>query len=564
MRYKSLAGQTLMQVPSDSDSRNAELLTKAGFVRKLAAGVYSYLPLGRRVLDKIERIIIEEMDKIEGQQVSMPALVPLENWQPTKRDNVGIGFRTMGANEREFVLGWSHEEVVTPLLKEFITSYRDLPKSIYQIQNKFRNEPRAKSGILRGREFSMKDMYSFHTDQADLDTYYERVKEAYLNVFRRVGLNPYVVSASGGTFSKKLSHEFSVVSNAGEDTIVVDTETQEAQNLEISSYYVGGKNLEEAEIEMGEVEVTRGVSVDENAKAHNVPDWKILKTVVYKIDQGFLGIVIRGDLNVDLDKLYKELGANSVRVANDSELEELGLVKGFISPVNNETIPFVADVSVTTVKNFITGANREGLDLIGVNLGRDFNVKEIAHLAELTPETISRLAGKPVEVYKGIEVGNIFQLDSFFSDAFGLKYTNAEGKECPVIMGCYGIGVTRLMGTVVEIMNDESGIIWPKAITPYHVHLISLGQNTETMTTAEKLYTELNAHGVEVLFDDRELAAGRKFNDADLVGIPLRVLVSDRNLANGKLEIKLRDQAEAQLIEVDELISFVKTYYSND
>jgi len=564
MRYKSLAGQTLMQVPSDSDSRNAELLTKAGFVRKLAAGVYSYLPLGRRVLDKIERIIIEEMDKIEGQQVSMPALVPLENWQPTNRDNVGIGFRTMGANEREFVLGWSHEEVVTPLLKEFITSYRDLPKSIYQIQNKFRNEPRAKSGILRGREFSMKDMYSFHTDQADLDKYYERVKEAYLNVFRRVGLNPYVVSASGGTFSKKLSHEFSVVSNAGEDTIVVDTETQEAQNLEISSYYIGGKNLEEAEIDMGEVEVKRGVSVDENAKAHNVPDWKILKTVVYKIDQGFLGIVIRGDLNVDLDKLYKELGASSIRVANDSELAELGLVKGFISPVNNEKIPFVADVSVTTVKNFITGANREGVDLIGVNLGRDFNVKEITHLAELTPETISRLAGKPVEVYKGIEVGNIFQLDSFFSDAFGLKYTSAEGKECPVIMGCYGIGVTRLMGTVVEIMNDENGIIWPKSIAPYHVHLISLGQNTETMATAEKIYAELNSQGVEVLFDDRELAAGRKFNDADLVGIPVRVLVSDRNLANGKLEVKLRDQAEAQLIEVDELISFVKTYYSND
>lgn len=563
MRYSQLAGQTLMQPPKDADTRNAELLTQAGFARKLAAGIYSYLPMGRRVLDKIESIICEEMDAIDGQKISMPAMVPLANWQTTGRDHVDVGFRTMGANDREFILGWSHEEVVTPLLKEFINSYRDLPLSVYQIQTKFRNEPRAKSGVLRGREFSMKDMYSFHRDQEDLEAYYDRSKVAYMNVFNRCGLDAYMVEASGGAFSDKKSHEFAVVTDAGEDTIIVYEGTDKAENLEVAEAYVGHKNPDEAEVEMGEVEVNyeNGATIASNAEHHGVPEWKILKTVVYKVDDGFLGVVIRGDLNVSIDRIKKELGAENVRSAKPKELEQLGLVMGFISPVGNEKIPFVGDESVATVKNWVTGANKENVDLVGVNLGRDFTLKEITHLAELDEAAICKAAGCDAKVYKAIEAGNIFQLDSVYSDAFGLKYTDEDGKEQPIIMGCYGIGVTRLLGTIVEVHNDEHGIIWPKSVTPYHVHLVSLGNSEEVEDAAEAVYEELSDAGYDVLYDDRDERAGKKFNDADLIGIPVRVVVSERNLKEGQYEWKLRSEDEALQVPKDDLVTKLDEYY---
>jgi len=563
MRYSKLVGQTLMNPPSDADSRNAELLIQAGFVRRLAAGIFSYLPLGKRVLAKIENIIREEMNAVAGQEVSMPALIPIENWQITGRDNVDISFKTVGANDREFILGWTHEEVVTPLLQEFVSSYRDLPLAVYQFQAKFRNEPRAKSGVLRGREFTMKDMYSFHTTQADLDVYYNQVKQAYFNVFKRCGLNAYIVEASGGAFTDKRSHEFAVVTDAGEDTILVYEGSEMAENLEIAKAYVGKRNPDEAEVEMGEIAVDRGLTVEANAEAHGVPAWKILKTVVYKIDEGFVGIVIRGDLNVDMDRLKKYFGAENIRTATDEELVKLELLKGYISPVNNEKIDFIGDESVASVTNYVTGANKLRTDYVGVNLARDFVLKDVSHFAELDKKMLCEFGNCEVEVYKAVEVGNIFQLDTVYTDAFGMAYNDADGVQKSVVMGCYGIGVTRLLGTIAEVCNDGNGIIWPKTVAPYQIHLLDLGNEEEVKDYATDLYTELIALGFEVLYDDRDERAGKKFNDADLIGIPMRVVVSGRNLKDGKLEIKNRAGDEVMLLNKVDTIKWLNEYYAS-
>jgi len=563
MRYSKLVGQTLMNPPSDADSRNAELLIQAGFVRRLAAGIFSYLPLGKRVLAKIENIIREEMNAVAGQEVSMPALIPIENWQITGRDNVDISFKTVGANDREFILGWTHEEVVTPLLQEFVSSYRDLPLAVYQFQAKFRNEPRAKSGVLRGREFTMKDMYSFHSTQADLDVYYNQVKQAYFNVFKRCGLNAYIVEASGGAFTDKRSHEFAVVTDAGEDTILVYEGSEMAENLEIAKAYVGKRNPDEAEVEMGEIAVDRGLTVEANAEAHGVPAWKILKTVVYKIDEGFVGIVIRGDLNVDMDRLKKYFGAENIRTATDEELVKLELLKGYISPVNNEKIDFIGDESVASVTNYVTGANKLRTDYVGVNLARDFVLKDVSHFAELDKKMLCEFGNCEVEVYKAVEVGNIFQLDTVYTDAFGMAYNDADGVQKSVVMGCYGIGVTRLLGTIAEVCNDGNGIIWPKTVAPYQIHLLDLGNEEEVKDYATDLYTELVALGFEVMYDDRDERAGKKFNDADLIGIPMRVVVSGRNLKDGKLEIKNRAGDEVMLLNKVDTIKWLNEYYAS-
>ncbi|PIZ75805.1 proline--tRNA ligase, partial [Candidatus Peregrinibacteria bacterium CG_4_10_14_0_2_um_filter_41_8] len=539
------------------------LLIQAGFVRRLAAGIFSYLPLGKRVLAKIENIIREEMNAVAGQEVSMPALIPIENWQITGRDNVDISFKTVGANDREFILGWTHEEVVTPLLQEFVSSYRDLPLAVYQFQAKFRNEPRAKSGVLRGREFTMKDMYSFHTTQADLDVYYNQVKQAYFNVFKRCGLNAYIVEASGGAFTDKRSHEFAVVTDAGEDTILVYEGSEMAENLEIAKAYVGKRNPDEAEVEMGEIAVDRGLTVEANAEAHGVPAWKILKTVVYKIDEGFVGIVIRGDLNVDMDRLKKYFGAENIRTATDEELVKLELLKGYISPVNNEKIDFIGDESVASVTNYVTGANKLRTDYVGVNLARDFVLKDVSHFAELDKKMLCEFGNCEVEVYKAVEVGNIFQLDTVYTDAFGMAYNDADGVQKSVVMGCYGIGVTRLLGTIAEVCNDGNGIIWPKTVAPYQIHLLDLGNEEEVKDYATDLYTELVALGFEVLYDDRDERAGKKFNDADLIGIPVRVVVSGRNLKDGKLEIKNRAGDEVMLLNKVDTIKWLNEYYAS-
>jgi len=405
MKQSQLFTKTLREAPSDEISTNAKLLTRAGFIDKLAAGIYSYLPLGFRVLQKIENIIREEMIKIGGQEILMPAMHPKENWATTGRWNdLDVLFKLKGVEDKEFVLGATHEEVVTPLAKKFIFSYKDLPFSVFQIQDKFRNEPRAKSGLLRTREFLMKDLYSFHASQEDLDAYYNKARDAYFKIFERCGLDEqtYLTAASGGTFSK-YSHEFQTVSEAGEDTIYICQKCDLAVNKEI----------------------------------------------------------------------------------------------------RNET-PACPDCG-----------------------------------------------GSEFKEAQAIEVGNIFKLGTKFSDAFELKFRDAAGAEQPVFMGCYGIGPGRVMGTIAEVLHDEKGLIWPREVGPFAAHLISLG---ETKKDADAIYDKLSSDGVEVLYDDRSASPGEKFNDADLIGIPTRIVVSEKTLAQESVEIKKRGSKEIELVKIDKIV----------
>lgn len=559
MRYSLLFGKTRMSAPSDADSANARFLIQGGFIEREAAGIYNYLPLGFRVLQKINNIIREEMDAVGGQEIFMPILHPKENWIKTGRDETmdPILYRTKGAGDHDFILGPSHEEIVTPLVKKFVKSYKDFPLAVYQIQAKFRNEPRAKAGILRGREFGMKDMYSFHTSEEDLNQYYEKVKQAYLRVYKRLGLKIYVAEASGGAFSDKFSHEFSIITPAGEDTILVCEPCKYAQNLEIAEAFMDmpDGSTDEDEKLLKEVSAKRGPSIEEGVKLHKIPAWKILKTVVYKIQSGLIGVCIRGDLEINASKLSKFLG-EEVRTASPDELKTAKLAIGFISPVNNPNLSFIADHSIKHVKNFCTGANKPEKDYLNANIGRDFVIKTFAHFTDVALKCPK--CGKEVKEQKAIEAGNIFKLGTKYSESFNLTFTNEQGKEQLITMGCYGIGTTRLMGTIVEASHDEKGIIWPQSVAPYQMHLLHLGKEKETKDAAEKLYKELCEKGIEVLYDDRDESAGKKLNDADLIGIPLRVIISKKTLEKNGAEIKRRNEKEAKIVDLDVIASEAK------
>lgn len=573
MRYSKLFGKTRYSAPADANSVNAKLLTQGGFIEKQAAGIYNFLPLGLRVLNKVNDIIRDEMNKIGGQEILMPTLHSREVWKETGRDQSmdTVLYRTKGVDDQEFVLGPSHEEIVTPLVKKFIRSYKDLPMAVYQIQTKFRNEPRAKSGMLRGREFGMKDLYSFHLTEKDLDDYYEKAKVAYMNVFKRCGLDAYIIEASGGAFSDKFSHEFSILTPAGEDSIILCEKCGAAQNLEIAegkyedvSQYEKGK-VKERELPMKEVPAKRGPSILEGVRLHGVPEWKILKTVVYEVENsGLVGICIKGDLNINdfkVEKYFKK----KVRTASPEILKKAGLIQGFISPVNMPSdvkISFIGDHSIKNVKNFVTGANKKEIDIVNANIGRDFTVKDFTDFVQVKGSFKCAKCGGNLEEMKAIEAGNIFKLGTKFSEAFGFTVTSQDQKQVPVIMGCYGIGNTRLVGTIVEACNDENGIIWPKNTAPYHVHLMHLGNDEETSKKADKLYKELTAEGVEVLYDDRNESAGVKLKDSDLIGLPLRLVVSKRTLEKSGVEWKERTKKESKNVDlkkvVAEVVKFVK------
>ncbi len=585
MRYSQLFGRTKLEAPHDSDSVNAKYLTQAGFVDKLTAGVYTFLPLGLRVLEKIKQIIREEMNAVDGQEILMPSLHPIEIWETTGRNKTAdaILYRTKGAGDKDFVFGPSHEETVTPLAGKYVMSHKDLPFAVYQIQTKFRNEPRAKSGLLRGREFGMKDMYSFHTTDEDLDKYYDRVKEAYLKVYERCGLKAYVVEASGGIFSDKISHEFSVETVAGEDKIMVCKKCNVAQNLEVAVGKVNNPHADEKEQPMKEVKAEREFNIEASAKAHNVPESKVLKTVIYKVQpigdkgySGFIGVCIRGDLQINEDKLSRFLNAQ-IRAASPTELTELGLVQGFISPIGHAKVKggpihnpgeknalyFVADNSIKEVKNMVTGANKKNMDIVNVNTGRDFVIEEFADFVTVEKGFKCAKCDSPLEEIKAVEAGNIFKLGTKYSKDFDLYFTDEKGQRKHVIMGCYGIGTSRMVGTVVEASHDEKGIIWPKSVAPYLVHLISLGADEEVKKEAEKIYADLKKDGFEVLFDDRDVSAGKKFNDADLIGIPLRLTVSNRTLKEGAAEWKLRVEKDGKLVKLENLLKEVDSFIKN-
>ena len=583
MRLSAHFGKTLRQAPSEAESISHRLLLRAGMINQEAAGIYSFLPLGWRVLRKIENIIREEMDNAGGQELMLPVLQPFELWQQSGR-SVSFGkslFTLTDRKEHVLALGPTHEEVITELVHKHVQSYRDLPLLLYQIQTKLRDEPRPRGGLLRVREFIMKDLYSFDADVAGLDESYQKMVQAYKNIYARLELPVMVVEADSGAIGGKDSHEFMVITESGEDEIIHCLDCGYAANVEkaqsaktaISSrsserseeaakQSQGAEEVRNLEIKnllpVEEVATPGAQTIEEVSDFLGISPNQTLKAVFYSADGEFTFVVIRGDLDVNETKLRNVLKCTDLRLSTENEVSEKGLVAGFASPLGLKEIRIVADDSITMSCNFVAGANKPGYHLKNVNYPRDFQVDLIADIALAHPgDNCPRCSGR-LSSSRGIEAGHVFKLGTFLSEKFDVSFLDSNGMPQPIVMGCYGIGLGRLLAAIVEQSHDDKGIIWPLSIAPYQVYLCPLSPDKPGVSSsAEKVYQELQQEGIEVLFDDRDDSPGVKFNDADLLGIPLRLTLSPRTLQSQSVEAKWRTEKESQLLPLDNLAAEV-------
>ncbi len=600
MRLSRLFGRRLREAPSGAESVSHKLMLRSGMIRQLSAqGLtlgYSYLPLALRVLRKIEGIVREEMDAIGGQEMRMPIAHPAELWQETgRRYEIGPGMaRWKDQGGHEMVLGMAYEEVVTDLARREIKSYRQLPLMVYQIETKFRDEPRSR-GLIRMREFTVMDAYSFHPDQASLDEYYLQVHQAYLKLFRRCGLDVIVVQ--GGAEA----HEFVSVMEAGKDNIILCTQcdyaaTEEAAQMakgavggddklsrltgaqssnnnkakgrdnlsddklsrltsaQNSNKAKGRDNLSEDELSLEEVATPGCTTIEAVANYLGVPKAKTAKAVFYAAGGEVVFVVIRGDLEVNEAKLADALKATDLRPATDEEIKAVGAVPGYASPVGLEGVMVVVDDSIPAARNLVAGANREGYHLVNVNYGRDFTADVVADIALAQPGGACIHCGGRLRRVRGVTLGKAVKLGTEYSRALGATFLGRDGQERPLVMGHYSIAISRLMAAIVEQHHDDKGIIWPLSVAPYRIHLVALGMNDQRVVeAAEGLYAELQARGFEVLYDDRDGSAGVKFNDADLIGIPLRLTISRRTLEKEGVEAKLRWEEGYRILGFNEL-----------
>jgi len=557
MRLSELFGKTQREIPSEADTASHQLLLRAGMINQVAAGVYSYLPLGWRALRKIENIIREEMDKAGGQELSMPVLQPLELWQQTGRDQAfGKGLFTLNdRRERTLVLGPTHEEVLTQMVSHHVQSYRDLPKLLYQIQTKFRDEPRPRGGLIRVREFIMKDLYSFDVDEAGLDISYKKMLQAYKAAYDRCGLPTLLVEADSGAIGGKDSHEFMLVAESGEDELVYCEKCGYAANVE-KAQSVKEKVEPEEPLRTEEVATPGMKTIEAVANFLGVPKNHTLKAVFYVADGQLVFAMIRGDLEVNEVKLQRALHAADLHMATEAEVSAAGIAAGYASPLGLKNVKTVVDESVTPGINFVAGGNKPDVHIRNVNYPRDFQADLVTDISKARGgEGCPKCDGTLTFVH-GIEVGHVFKLGTFLSQALSAYFIDEKGTSKPIIMGCYGIGVGRLLAAAIEYCHDDKGIIWPLSIAPYQVYLCPLyREGTGVAETAERLYAELEKEGLEVLFDDRQESPGVKFNDADLLGIPLRVTVSPRTLEKDSVEIKMRSEKEARLVPLSEAVS---------
>lgn len=549
MRLSQYLLPTLKEEPKEAELVSHKLLLRAGLIRPLSTGIYTYLPLGWRVLRKIERIVREEMDAIGGQELHMPIAHPAELWERTGR-LADFGPQLIHFKDRtgrEFVLGPTHEEVITDLARREIRSYRQLPLMLYQIQTKFRDEPRPRGGLVRVREFPMKDGYSFHESLEDLERYYPKVYQAYLNIFRRCGLEPVPVEADPGLMGGTGSHEFMLPSDSGEDTFVQCSRCDYAANLAAARAEHEAHDQEE-ELPLEEVATPDCWSIAAVADFLGIPQWKTAKAVFYRTGEELIFAVIRGDLEVNEAKLSRALGTADLRPATEPEIMEIGAVPGYASPIGlrDERLKVIVDDSITKVRNLVAGANKEGYHLKNVNFPRDFQA-EVADIALVRDGDRCSHCGGRLEVKRAIELGHIFKLGTKYSEALGATFLDREGKERPFFMGCYGIGLGRLMAAVIEAHHDEKGIIWPTSIAPFQVIILVLNSAEPAQAMlGERLYKELSQE-FEVLYDDRDESAGVKFNDADLIGVPVQVVVGPQGLSSGELEVRRRGGGSRRL-----------------
>lgn len=554
-----LFGRTLRTAPNDVEIVSHQLMLRAGMIRPLGSGLISLLPLGFRVVTKIEQIIREEMDAIGGQELLMPVVHPADIWRESGRyDQVGPEMaRFKDRADRDMVLALTHEEVITDLARQEISSYRQLPLIAYHMQTKFRDEPRSRGGLIRVREFTMKDSYSFDTDEAGLDHAYRLHWRAYDRIFRRIGLQFIIVGADVGMMGGSASHEFMAFSENGEDTILFCNQCGYAANREVAQFKRDAP-VDEPLLEMEEIETPNTPTIQALADLLGIPTAKTAKAVFFKGGTGrFIFAVIRGDLDVNETKLRNVTGERTLTPATGEEIKAIGAEAGYGSPVGVRDAFIVVDESVRDTPNLVAGANRPGWHLKNVNPGRDYQAELIADIATAESGFLCPECGSALQETRAIEIGNIFKLGTRYSETLGATYLDANGESHPIVMGSYGIGSGRNAATVVEQRHDDKGILWPISIAPYHVSLVEIPSpdDSRPKEVAERLYKELEDLGVEVLYDDRDERPGVKFNDADLIGNPLRVAVSARNLANDQIEIKPRKQKDAIFVPLDQAVA---------
>ena len=575
MRMSQLFSQTLRQAPADAEIPSHVLLERAGFIRKLAAGIYTALPLAHRSLTKVEDIMRDEINAIGGQEMKMPVVHPAEVWQETERwYQIGSEMgRFKDKNERDMVLAMTHEEVVADLVRQEIHSYRQLPVLVYHIQTKWRDDPRPRAGLIRVREFTMKDSYSLDATWEGLDEQYRNHYQAYFDIFSRCGINVIAVRSDVGMMGGKMAHEYMYLTPHGEDTLLLCAACGYAANRQVATFQKEALPAEEPK-PLEKVATPHCKTIAELAEFLGVPEAKTAKAVfmIADIPEGessvekFVFAIVRGDMDLNETKLANAVKAKELRPATEEEIEAIGAVPGYASPLDlpeeNDYLPVVTvvDTLIPKSNNLVAGANEEGYHMINVNYGRDYQAEMITDLVSAREGDLCIECGQPLEEVRGIEVGNIFKLGTRYSAAMGATFQDKDGKEKPVIMGSYGIGSGRLLASIAEEHNDDYGLIWPITVAPYQVHIVMLSGkgSDEVENVANQLYDELQAEGVEVLFDDRDESPGVKFNDADLIGVPLRLTIGSRGLKKDSVEMKRRDQDERQLVPLDACIDRVK------
>lgn len=568
MRISRLFSQTLREQPAEAEIVSHQLLLRAGFIRQLAAGIFSYLPLARRSLTKIENIIRDEMNTIGGQETTLPVVHPADIWKESGRwyEIEGELGRFNDRAGREMALAMTHEEVVADLVRKEIRSYRQLPALIYQIQTKWRDDPRPRAGLIRGREFTMKDSYSLDANWEGLDRHYRAHYQAYFNVFNRCGLPSIAVKSDTGMMGGTLAHEFMYLTPIGEDTLLLCDHCGYAANRQIAAFAKpGAENA--AVLPMQKVATPNTMTIEALASFLSIPTAQTVKAIFMVAtlhengadSERFIFAVVRGDMELNETKLANVAHAKALRPAREEEIRAVGAVPGYGSPLGVKDCLIIVDDAIPDSPNLVAGANEEGYHLLNVNYGRDYTAHQVADIAAARSGDACPVCNHALRAVRGVEIGNIFKLGTRYTDALGGKFLDQEGKQRSVIMGSYGIGVTRLLACIAEQHQDESGLVWPVTVAPYHVHLILIGGDEAAEHAAVQLYERLWAQNIEVLFDDRDERPGVKFNDADLIGLPLRITLGKRSLDAGGVELKRRSASQSEIVALDSIAARLKS-----
>jgi len=565
MRYSELFLPTVREIPADAEIVSHQLMIRAGMIRKLTSGIYTYLPLGYRVIRKFERIVREEMNRAGAQEVYMPMVQPRELWEESGRWN-HYGkelLRFKDRNDRDCCLGPTHEEVITDLVRNEIKTYRQLPRNIYQIQTKYRDEIRPRFGVMRCREFSMKDAYSFDADEEGVDISYKKMFDAYMRIFERCGLRFRAVEADTGSIGGSFSHEFMVIADTGEDSLVFCSTCDYAANLEKAEIAIpeGRKVSGEEFVPLETVHTPDMKSIEEVSWFLSVQPRDVVKTMIYSADGIPVAVLVRGDADVNEIKVKNYLNCDVLEMADDTMIyKATGAPRGFAGAIGIKA-RIIADYSLMNMTNFVMGANKEDYHVKNVNIGRDISVDSFADLRIARDTDLCPRCGGNLLFARGIEVGHVFKLGTKYSKAMKAVYLDKNGKEQYMVMGCYGIGIGRTVAASIEQNHDEHGIIWPLTIAPYQVIITPVNVNDEKIKIiSEKLYASLLEKGVDVIVDDRDERAGVKFNDADLIGIPLRVTIGKKALSEQKMEVKIRKSGKVKILATDKVVDFILSY----